>query len=204
MLMDNKKEDEEKYIVDWDLQEWSAVFIDGGYLDKIKDKITKQPHYKLDLECLSDILAKPYRRLRTYYYNAYPYQSPEPTENERHMFSQAQKFYDKISKLKRFEVRLGKLVKRISENGTFYYIQKGVDVYFAVDLLKVSWSKNVKYIILVAGDNDFVPAIKAAKESGVIIKLWYEKDSKPGDLINAVDESYILSEKILEKCHKLK
>ena len=182
--------------------EWAVVFIDGGYFEKVKDKVYGGK-VKIDLECLSNKLSEPYKRFRTYYYNAYPYQSPNnPSEDEKERFSRSQRFYDRLNKLNRFEVRLGKTVKRYSSEGAPYYTQKGVDVYFSIDILKVAWSGFAKYIILVAGDADFVPAICAAKEKGTIIKLVYYDDDNnaPNDLLNTVDERVPLTKELLEDC----
>jgi len=35
----------------------------------------------------------------------------------------------------------------------------------------LAWSGQAKYIVLFAGDSDFVPAIKSAKEAGAIVKI---------------------------------
>ena len=183
-------------------RDWAVVFIDGGYFEKIRDKVYGAK-VKIDLECLSNKLSEPYRRLRTYYYNAYPYQSPHnPSSEEKERFSKSQRFYDRLNKLDRFEVRLGKTVKRFSHEGAPYYTQKGVDVYFSIDILKVAWGGYAKYIILVAGDADFVPAIRAAKEKGTIIRLVYYDDGNnaPNDLLNTVDERVPLTKELLKDC----
>lgn len=182
-------------------KDWAVVFIDGGYLEKVKDGVYGS-NIKVDLECLSEKLAEPHKRFRTYYYNAYPYQNPnDPTDDEKKRFSKAQRFYDRLNKLNRFEVRLGKTVKRYSSDGSIYYTQKGVDVYFSIDILKVAWSGYAKYIVLLAGDSDFVPAIKAAKEKGAIVKLIYcDSNGPPNDLLNTVDERIPLSKELFDDC----
>ena len=68
----------------------------------------------------------------------------------------------------RFEVRLGKLAPRDGE-----FEQKGVDVLFSVDIVRMSWAKQIERVILITGDSDFIPAVNAARETGVIVELYY-------------------------------
>ncbi len=152
--------------------EWCAVFIDGGYLAKVlKEEFNE---VKIDFLKFSDIIC-PGKRLRTYYYNAPPYQSNPPTEEEKSRYQNAMRFFNALNRLERFEVIQGKTVKRYTSDGKEYFTQKGVDVRLAVDLVRLSWVGHIKVAVLVAGDNDFVPAVKAAKDAGVIVKLYYSQ-----------------------------
>jgi uncharacterized LabA/DUF88 family protein len=51
------------------------------------------------------------------------------------------------------------------------YVQKLVDVLLSVEMVRLAWSGQVKLIVLIAGDSDFVPAIEAAKDAGVLVKM---------------------------------
>jgi uncharacterized LabA/DUF88 family protein len=53
-----------------------------------------------------------------------------------------------------------------------YFEQKRVDVMLSVDLVRHAAAGHIQHAILVAGDSDFIPAVAAAKESGVTVSLW--------------------------------
>ncbi|WP_297070229.1 NYN domain-containing protein [Thermococcus sp.] len=179
--------------------EWCAVFIDGGYLAKVlKNEFDE---IRIDFLKLSDKIC-PGKRLRTYYYNAPPYQSSPPTPQEKERYQKAIKFFSYIDRLERFEVVKGKTVKRYTAEGKAYFTQKGVDVRLAVDLVRLSWAGHIKIAVLIAGDNDFVPAVKAAKDAGVIVKLYYSKNSSSDELISAVDEAEEITKELIEQCRR--
>ena len=173
--------------------ERAVVFIDGAYLQAVLKNDFGKP--KIDFERFSDILCGEYERLRTYYYYAMPYQGNPPTEEERMRYSSADRFIARLRKLRRFEVRLGKLAKRGDE-----FKQKRVDILLAVDLVRLSWGRQMATAIIVAGDSDFVPAIQAAKDAGVLVRLYYSKSSVHNELLESVDEAFEISEDIIEKC----
>ncbi|WOF16854.1 NYN domain-containing protein [Methanoplanus sp. FWC-SCC4] len=163
----------------------SALFIDNAYLHKCTPQ-----NIQIDFEILSDYLCRDTQKLRTYFYDCMPYQSNPSTENEKIKYSQYSKFISVIEKLPRFQTRFGKLSKR--EDGSFE--QKRVDILLAVELVRLSWSKQIGHAIIIAGDSDFVPAIEAAKDAGVIVSLYYSNQSIHNELLSSVDERYLMGE----------
>jgi uncharacterized LabA/DUF88 family protein len=170
----------------------AAVFIDGAYLTKVLDVDFGKP--KIDLARFSDILCGDSERLRTYYYNCMPYQSNPPTDEERRRFSAMDKFLYTIKRLPRFEIRLGRLCSLGGE-----FVQKRVDISLAVDLVRLSWGKMIGKAVLVAGDSDFVPAIEAAKDVGVLVQLYYSPSSIHDELLASVDESFEIDEELIRR-----
>ncbi|OPY53797.1 MAG: NYN domain protein [Methanosaeta sp. PtaU1.Bin060] len=168
----------------------AAVLIDGAYLTKILDVDFGKP--KIDLAKFSDILCGDYERLRTYYYNCMPYQSCPPTEEERRRFAAMDKFVYTLRKLPRFEVKLGRLGCIGGE-----FIQKRVDIALAVDLVRLSCERIIGKAVVVTGDSDFVPAIEAAKEAGVLVVLYYSPSSIHDELLSAVDESVVMDQNLI-------
>ncbi|WP_297464357.1 NYN domain-containing protein [Thermococcus sp.] len=179
--------------------EWCAVFIDGGYLGKVLKSEFKE--VRIDFLKLSERIC-PGKRLRTYYYNAPPYQSNPPTPAEKERYFKAMRFFNHIDRLERFEVVYGKTVKRYTSEGKEYFTQKGVDVRLAVDLVRLSWAGHIKIAVLIAGDNDFVPAVKAAKDAGVIVKLYYSRNNSSEELISAVDEAEEITRELINECKR--
>ena len=173
--------------------ERAVVFVDGAYLQVVLKKEFNKP--RIDFEKFSNLLCGEYERLRTYYYYAMPYQSNPPKEEERKRYSSADKFIARLRKLKRFDVRLGKLAKRGDE-----FVQKRVDILLAVDLVRLSWGRQIATAVIVAGDSDFVPAVQAAKDAGVLVRLYYSKNSVHNELLEAVDEAFEIDRDIIDSC----
>lgn len=152
----------------------TCVLVDGGYFQKVPEKDFGAP--RIDFGLLGPELARGYEPLlRTYYYNCPPYQSADPTPRERELVRNADRFYYSLRKLQNFEVRLGRLEFRgiARDTGEPIFQQKRVDVRLAVDLLTLSFSKQICTAVIVAGDSDFIPAFQAAKDQGVRVVLFH-------------------------------
>jgi len=133
----------------------AAVFLDGGYLDWVQREFGG---LRLDYTKLcNELVGKEVERIRTYYYHCAPYQSPRPTRDESARYASFRSFADGLQRLPRFETRLGRLARRDSG-----FEQKGVDVLLSVDLVRMSWSRQIDSAVLLTGDSDFVPAVQAA------------------------------------------
>lgn len=174
-----------------------AVFIDNGYLSKVVPKGTR-----IDFLKFSDEVCNGRERLRTYFYDCMPYQSDPPLPEEKEKYSSYCKFRDVVERLPRFQMRLGKLKK--NSDGSFE--QKRVDILLAVELVRLSWSGQIRYAVIVTGDSDFVPAIEAAKDAGVITTLYYSNGTVHNELLSAVDERYEMDRVFFENvkrenCH---
>jgi uncharacterized LabA/DUF88 family protein len=101
-----------------------------------------------------------------------------------------------LKKSPRFEIRLGRLQKI---GGDFK--QKHVDVHMSVDLVKLSCKGIIDKAILVTGDSDFVPAVKVAKEEGIITILYYSKTPPMyvhNELLEACDEKYEIDQNLID------
>ncbi len=173
----------------------AAVFIDGGYLSKVLKNVFGES--AIDFLKLSDLVCGGCERFRTYYYNCMPYQSNPPTAEEQALYSGMQSFIFNLSRLPRFEIRLGRLQK-ISPS---LFRQKGIDVLLSIDMVQIAWTNKIEKAVLVSGDSDFTPAIKRTKEAGVLTTLYYSRG--PGvythdELWIACDERYEIDEKLIK------
>lgn len=169
-----------------------AVLIDGGYLDKVLHNDFSNA--RVDIGKLGDELAGPMERLRTYYYHCMPFQSDPPTPEERIRFASMDAFIFSLKKLPRFQFRQGKLQKIGSE-----YKQKRVDIWMAVDLVRMSSNRQIEKALIVTGDSDLVPAIEAARDEGVVVVLYYSPNSRHDELLQACDERYEITRNLIEK-----
>lgn len=176
----------------------AAVFIDGGYFSKVLKIAFNLP--ALDYENFSNTICEGCERLRTYYYDCMPYQSNPPTEEERRRYAQKDSFIYRLRRLKRFEVRLGKLIYIPKAND---FVQKRVDVLFSVDLVKMSATRQISKAVLVTGDSDFVPAIQASKDAGVLTVIYYSTVSGVralDELLYACDERREITQDLINSC----
>jgi uncharacterized LabA/DUF88 family protein len=150
----------------------AAIFVDGGYFDRVSRDCGSP---RIDFGKLATELAKPNDLLRTYYYHCLPYQSVPPTQEEIDRHLGKQRFFSALNRLNRFEVREGKLEFRGVDKDTLKPIfeQKRVDIYLGVDLVLLAVKNKIARAILITGDSDFLPAIRAAKNEGVLIHLYH-------------------------------
>lgn len=157
-----------------------ATFIDAGYLDSLLR--TEFGGAQVDYGLLSKQVAQvvgaatsePLDLLRTFYYSCPPYQSDPPTEEESNRYGAFRKFSAALGYLPRFEVRLGRLqFQGLRGDGSPIFVQKQVDLLLGLDIASLSAKRQITHVALLAGDGDFVPAVKVAKEEGVSVWLFH-------------------------------
>jgi uncharacterized LabA/DUF88 family protein len=168
----------------------AAIFIDGGYiLQQQKTSKISVDYGRIAEHFLAPIRANlPVDLMRCYFYYCAPWMSAEPTEEELRRMEAHKKFVDEVENISRWQVRLGKLERR--RDGTReYYEQKRVDVLLSCDLVRHAAAGHIQHAVLVAGDSDFIPAVTAAKESGVTISVWCgPPNTIHKDLVTLADE----------------
>jgi uncharacterized LabA/DUF88 family protein len=181
-----------------------VVLIDNGYLSAIlRDEFAS---VRVDYLKLSDTICRGYHRLRTYVYDCMPYQADPPTEEQKQLYAGKQKFFQALSKLPSFEPRFGR--QRPRAGG---YIQKGVDVLLAVDLVRLSSKGQIQKAFLIAGDGDYVPAVKTAKDEGVSVTMYhsgaFQRDADghmhpkySNELWDACDTRLVLDDRLINQC----
>jgi uncharacterized LabA/DUF88 family protein len=172
----------------------AAVFLDGGYIDKVK--FHDFGNRAIDFEKLALAMARPESLLRAYYYHCMPYQSAQPTIDERNRYASMHRFITALRRLPRFEVRLGRLVSRGGE-----FIQKRVDTMFGVDMALLAGKGKIARVALFTGDSDLIPAVEAVKSEGVVVTLWHSSSprSRPStDLYECCDDRVELTPQLFQ------
>jgi uncharacterized LabA/DUF88 family protein len=163
----------------------SAIFIDGAYFSFVlKEEFGRMP---IDFSVLISRMIGTRELLRTYYYACEPYQSPVPTPEERERFAKCQRFHYALSRIPRFDIRLGKLEFRGYENSKPNFEQKRVDILLSVDLVQLAAKHQITDAMIIAGDSDFLPAIEVAKQEGVVVHLYHGAHPH-NDLLKQCDE----------------
>ena len=134
------------------------VFVDGSNLyHSLREDYGRTD---LDFTSLGPTLCGTDRELvRVYYYNARVDQSKEPQR-----YADQQRFFDRMRRIPKLEVKLGALVYRNFPKER--PIEKGIDVRIATDMVMHAVRGNYDTAILVSGDTDFTDALQAVKDLG--------------------------------------
>jgi len=183
----------------------AAIFIDGAYLEMY----AKRKKITLDYKGLANYLMAPLRKqsqvdlMRCYFYDCPPWVShQQPTQDEMRRMQVHEEFKTLLNSLDRWHMSLGKLQKRWDKDKE-YFEQKRVDVLLSCDLVRHAAAGHIQHAILVAGDSDFIPAVAAAKESGVTLTLWHNQlKSVHDDLLSLADEVHMIDFKKIRMVKK--
>lgn len=176
-----------------------AVFIDGGYLDKI----TQFEKARVDYQKLVAEMTGADELLRAHYYHCMPYQSDPATPDESSRFARMDRFLAALRRLPRFEIRLGRLALRGKDGeGKPIFVQKRVDNMVGVDMALLAGKGKITRLALLSGDSDFIPSIEAVKREGVVVTLWHGRRLKPEttpsrELFDLCDERCELTPEVL-------
>ena len=167
------------------------IFIDGGYLQKLCEKILGD--YHIDFEKLSRGLVGKYNSLidnafqadliRIYYYDAI-------VDGGHPDYRTQKEFFDSIESARWYTVRLGELVESTNKG----FKQKGVDILMAIDALDKAYQHQYETGIFLIGDRDFLPLITAVKDSGKKTLLVCYEQNTSIDLMECFDRRIFLSE----------
>ena len=190
----------------------SIVFIDGNFLSKLSNHFGEGKYLIYDLIIFSKNLTIKQKLScqNIFYYTAPPFQSAFPSKEEENKKFGYDRFINKLRE-KGVIVREGRC-QRLKIDGKFEYRQKAVDILLAMDLMSVPLKyKEVKRIILIASDSDFVPVIKSLKDQGIstILYTYYEKKrntnfSRSNHLIKSVYKYVLLSKKDFDNSKLIK
>jgi uncharacterized LabA/DUF88 family protein len=201
-----------------------ASFIDAGYWHKIMRNHFHSP--LVDFAKLSQILAGNQELLRTYFYDCLPFQDNPPTPEQKDFYSKRQSFVEAIRRIPRFEVRLGKLVRRevhfvpeASRDGGFRiatpdeidaglsnfitkYEQKSIDLLLGTDLVRLAAKQSISTAVLIAGDHDFVTPVRAAKDEGILVRLYYKHGTVSSELLALCDDKVEVTQQFVDSIKK--
>lgn len=161
----------------------TLIFVDDGFFGLVKKHFSKEDKKpKKYLQTFRNICKKENLILKhLYIYTAPPFQSPKPTKKEDFLMSKYQNMTKMLRRKKWITLGEGRCQKYINQNGEEDFCQKGVDALIIMDMydIKENYS-NIKKIILIASDSDFVPAIERMKQKGfeVILYTYFDRKRK--------------------------
>ena len=155
----------------------TVLFIDSGYLSFISKHFGggKPLKYKIEKFAVNITKEIGLNCQMIYFYIAPPFQSPKPSKEENIRKANYDKFIEKLKFVRpRINIREGRLQK-IDET----FQQKGVDTLMTMDLLKTAQKRDIKSIIIITADTDFVPIINdIRKDYKIKVTLAYFTDRK--------------------------
>ena len=158
-----------------------AIFVDGAYAAKIAEHRRVWIDYdRLGAHVTHQIATAEggtLLRLRTYFYDALPYQGSPPTPEEAARLGRKRSFFAALARLPKFKVREGRTVRRETVDGVATYHQKGVDLMIGLDIATLSLKHMITHAAILSGDSDLLPAISLAQEEGIVV--WHLHG--PGD-----------------------
>ncbi len=174
------------------MSERVVIFIDGSnFYHGLKTNIGVKD---INFLKFARKLARKRKLVRVYYYNA-----PLDINCDKENYWKQQEFFDKLRKLPNFKLVLVRLQKRIVNEKPIYTI-KGDDVYLATHLIVLAYNDAYDTAILVSGDADFIPAIKAVQAKGKQVDNYYFNKGGSWHLRHECDNSVLMDEKFMEGC----
>ncbi|OGT97596.1 MAG: hypothetical protein A2X80_10005 [Geobacteraceae bacterium GWB2_52_12] len=166
-----------------------AVFIDGANM--FHGLKTDFSRIDIDYEKLVNKLVSGRQLTRVYYYSALPNQQRDP---ER--YSRQQKFLNALDRKPYFKVVLGRLEPRPGG----LYVEKGVDIALAIDMVDLAYNDIYDTAILISGDGDFSKAVEVIQRRGKHVENVGTPSSLSNNLRSTCDIVTVLDSSYLSTC----
>jgi uncharacterized LabA/DUF88 family protein len=169
------------------------IFVDGSNfnLARIYDGVS----FRVDLNLLATRLSRGHHFVKLRYYT-----SPLPDVHSPAYRGQ-QKFFDELRRSRRIELVLGRHEPRKDRYGQRYHVEKETDVNLAVDMVVGAYEERFDVAMLVAGDTDYVRAVRAVQARGKRVVWCHLPAQKHTDqLAQLCDQRCELDEKFLRTC----
>ena len=160
----------------------TIILIDAGFLSKLNRYFGSEKYLSYDIMKFSKNLAKKQSLNCKYifHYTAPPFQSENPTKEESIRYKKYENFKNKLLRNQDISIREGRC-QRVKIDSKFVYRQKGVDALAIIDLMSIPLEyADLRKVILIANDSDFVPVVEKVKKLGIdiILYTYYSKNRK--------------------------
>lgn len=170
------------------MSEKVAVFIDAANLFNglIKD------HKRIDLnyELFINKLVAGRMFTRAYYYTALPHQERNPEQ-----YAKQQRFLHALKSVPYLQIKYGRLEYRASG-----YVEKGVDISLAVDMLDFAYRNTYDTAVLVSGDGDYANAVKIIQDMGKHVENAASQSCLSQNLRQVSDKTIVIDPPFLQDC----
>lgn len=168
----------------------TLIFVDDGFFKLVKkhfeDKTKKKKKF---LQTFRNICKNEKLNLKhLYVYSCPPYKSEKPSQNENKLYQNYNKIKRMLESKKWVTFREGRC-QRLKIDGKYKFTQKGVDNLLVIDLMRFDKQfQDIKKIILIACDSDFVPAINQLKKEGIDVILYTYFERKRDSIFSRYNE----------------
>lgn len=157
-----------------------GIFIDGGYLAKINEALAEQlrmnihignlfryiRHKVAELYCFDELSCQ---IVESHYFRG---RFCVEAENRMHLLYNERKFEDTL--IENDVIFHYKHLRQVKNNGKQVIIEKGIDVWFALEAYELALLRKFDFIVLITGDADHEMLIKKLKalKVRVILLTW--------------------------------
>ena len=172
-----------------------SVYIDGAnFVYGIKTINERYSDFMFDFGKFIKEVSKGNELVKANYYNASLKRKLNIDKWERQ-----QKLFNRIRELKNFEVILCKRQKRLNSSDEEFYSIKGDDIKLAIDMIMDAHKNKYDKVVLVSGDGDFAPLVRAIKSLGKEIEIYAFEEICSNALIRKTNFKFI-DRKLANKC----
>jgi len=172
-----------------------SVYIDGAnFLYGIRSIQKGYSDFHFDFEKYINKIIGDVDLVKVYYYNASLKYNLNPE-----LFKDQQHFFNRLTKIDKFEVILCKRQRRVSPDGEEHFTIKGDDIHLAIDMLKDVYENRYDLAILISGDGDFAPLVKAVRYKDKKVKVYHFRNNISTELLKTCDDHVVISKKTVNK-----
>ena len=172
-----------------------SIYIDGAnFVYGIKTINSRYNDFMFDFEKLAKEICKKNELVKVNYYNASLKRKLNINKWERQ-----QKLFNRLRKLRKFEVILCKRQKRLNNLDEEFYSIKGDDIHLAIDMIMDATKNKYDKAVLISGDGDFAPLVRAIKRFQKEIIIYSFKEVCSDALIKKNKFTFI-DKKLANKC----
>lgn len=172
-----------------------SIYIDGAnFVYGIKTINNRYNDFMFDFEKLAKEICKGNELVKVNYYNASLKRKLNINKWERQ-----QKLFNRLRKVKKFEVILCRRQKKLNNLDEEFYSIKGDDIRLAIDMIMDATKNKYDKAVLISGDGDFAPLVRAIKTLKKEIEIYTFKEVCSNVLIKKNKFTFI-DKKLVNKC----
>ncbi len=164
-----------------------AIFIDGANMFHASNYLK----LKIDYKKLVEILRKDRWLLRAYFYTGIPADRNLPPE----IYQQFKKQQNFLNELSNIGIKVKTMPLKRTPEG---FIEKGIDILLATDMVSLAFRNAYDTAVLVSGDSDYVPVVEEIQALGKRVEnATFKRESSFH--LRKVCDSYIILDNIKEE-----
>jgi uncharacterized LabA/DUF88 family protein len=181
-------EREREKIIRYRYQEKIVIFLDAGNLFHASNHLK----IKIDYKKLINLLKRDRWLLRAYFYTGIPSPDLNLPREYREQWRKQQNF---LNELQNLGIKVKTMPLKKTPEG---FIEKGVDILLATDMLSLAYRNAYDTAILVSGDSDYIPVVEMVQQLGKRVENASFKKTSSFELRKVCDD-FILLDKYLDR-----